>query len=205
MAFQCSPYLLHSFSLCTLTEYPSQRKFRNIQGKKFYLPNSISPFSFSQNPSWPVTQIKILWKTRRNPQFSRTIPSESMHGPPQYLTASLKPNIKRIYISFPFDINTNSQFWRSFIDFQDPVQICLSDEAIISNVINIPEKFSSPLISCANSCSNLKKNTKNKTETFWTFYLRIKMKSPVYHENAHFNGTFVHCHRNIFLTYRSSS
>ena len=61
-------------------EYPSERKFRNIQGKKFYLPSTISPFSFSQNPSWPITQINILWKTRRNLQFSRTFPSESTHG-----------------------------------------------------------------------------------------------------------------------------
>lgn len=191
---------LYSFSLCTLTEYPSERKFRNIQGKKFYLPNSISPFSFSQNPSWPITQINIPWKTRRNLQFSRTFPSESTHGHHNTPLHHQNRTLKESTSAFPLISTPIHNFQEVLL-----IQICLSDEAIISNVINIPEKFSSPFIPCANSCSNLKKNTKNKTKTFWTFYLRIKMKSPVYHENAYFSGTFVHCQRNIFLTCRSSS
>ena len=36
-------------------------------------------------------------------------------------------------------------------------------------------------------------------------HVRTNMKRPIYHENAHFSGTFVHYHRNRFLTCRSSS
>ena len=150
MAFQCVSCTLSVFA--HLLNIPAKENFGIFRERNFiFLTRYLLP-------PFPKILVDLLpkstfpEKTRRNLQFSRTFPSESTHGHHNTPLHHQNRTLKESTSAFPLISTPIHNFEEVLL-----IQICLSDEAIISNVINIPEKFSSPFIPCANSYSNLKK------------------------------------------------